>query len=111
MARCETGYLCEVCGDDVEEITDSDLYLAYVLGEVPGEQLLQRRERHILCNPERAQYIVDPAFPPVSCDGPFAKAGLDAEYVAEEEARVTRAWRRLREVRARGLPIEEYPLP
>jgi hypothetical protein len=110
MARCERGYLCEVCGGDVEEITDSDLYLAYVLGEVPGEELLQRPERHIVCNPERAQYIVDAEFPPVPCPGPFDKAGLDPEYVAEEEARVTRAWRRLREVRALGLPIDEYPL-
>ena len=110
MARCESGYLCEVCGYEVEEITDSDLYLAYVLGEVPGEQLLQRPERHITCNPERAQYIVDPAFPPVRCEGAFDKAGLDAGYVAEEEARVTRAWRRLQEVRGLGLPIDEYPL-
>ena len=36
MARCDQGYLCEVCGAEVEEITESDLYLAYVLGEVPG---------------------------------------------------------------------------
>ena len=35
MARCDQGYLCEVCGRDVEAITESDLYLRYVLGEVP----------------------------------------------------------------------------
>lgn len=110
MARCERGYLCEVCGAEVEEITDSDLYLAYVLGEVPAEELLRRRERHIACNPERAQYIVDADWPAVRCEGAFDKAGLDAGYVAEEEARVTRGWRRLREVRALGLPIELYPL-
>jgi hypothetical protein len=111
MARCERGYLCEVCGQDVGEITESDLYLAYVLGEVPPEELHLRRERHIRCNPERAQYITDPAFPPVRCEGFFAKEGLEPEYVAAEEARVTRGWRRLRELPALGLPIIEYPLP
>ena len=30
--KCEEGYLCDVCGGDVEEITDSDLYLRYVIG-------------------------------------------------------------------------------
>ena len=33
MAKCEEGYLCEVCGCDVEEISDSDLYLRFVIGE------------------------------------------------------------------------------
>src|SRR6266702_3579405 len=95
MARCEQGYLCEVCGQDVGEITESDLYLRYVLGEVPPEELHLRRERHIRCHPELAQYIVDPAFEPVPCEGFFAKETLDSQYVSEEEARVTRAWRRL----------------
>ena len=37
MAICERGYLCEVCGGDVAELAESDLYLRYVLGEVdPG---------------------------------------------------------------------------
>ena len=110
MARCEQGYLCDVCGREVEGITESDLYLAYVLGEVPGEELLHRRERHILCNPERAQYVVDPAFSPVSCGGFFDKRLLDADYVAAEEARVTRGWRRLQEVPSLGISIIEYPL-
>jgi hypothetical protein len=111
MARCERGYLCEVCGQDVGEITESDLYLRYVLGEVLPEQLHLARERHIRCNPALAQYIVDPAFPPVRCDGFFAKETLDTEYVAAEEARVTRGWRRLQELPGLGLPILEYPLP
>lgn len=111
MARCERGYLCDVCGAEVEEITDSDLYLRYVLGEVPPEQLHLSRERHIRCNPVTAQFIVDPAFEPIVCPGPFAKQCLDAASVAEEEARVTRAWRRLQELPALGLPILEYPLP
>lgn len=110
MARCEQGYLCEVCGQEVGDITDSDLYLAYVLGEVPPEELHLRRERHIRCNPERAQYIVDPAFAPVRCEGFFAKETLDADYVAAEEARVTRGWQRLQELPTLGIPIIDYPL-
>src|SRR3954467_7864004 len=111
MVRCEQGYLCDVCGQDVEAIIDSDLYLRYILGEVPPLTLTQARERHIRCNPELAQYIVDPAFEPVRCEGAFAKESLDPAYVAEEEARVTRGWRRLRELPALGVPIIEYPLP
>ncbi len=111
MAGCEQGYLCDVCGQEVEAITDSDLYLRYVLGEVPPERLHLLRERHIRCNPERAQYIVDPAFEPVRCEGAFAKESLDPAYVAEEEARVTRGWRRLQELPGLGVPIIEYPLP
>jgi hypothetical protein len=112
MAVCETGYLCEVCGEDVGELTDSDLYLRYVLGEVPPEKLHLVPERHIRCNPSLAQFIVDPAFAPVPCDGPFAKHTLDPAYVAEEEARVTRGWRRLQEIPRLGLAtIQEYPLP
>ena len=42
MAGCERGYLCTVCGQDVEEITDSVLYLRYVLGEVEWEELEPR---------------------------------------------------------------------
>jgi hypothetical protein len=111
MARCEQGYLCEVCGGEVEGIAESDLYLRYVLGEVPPEQLHALPERHVRCNPAVAQYIVDPTFPPVRCEGPFAKEGLDVAFVAEEEARVTRGWRRLQELPGSGLAILDYPLP
>jgi hypothetical protein len=110
MARCDEGYRCEVCGSDVEAITESDLYLRFVLGEVPLEVIHQAPERHIRCNPALAQYIVDPAFEPVVCDGPFGKAGFDPEYVRAEEQRVTRGWRRLQEIPTLGLTIAEYPL-
>ena len=40
MAKCEEGYLCDVCGQDVAEITDSDLYLRYVVGMLDPEVLL-----------------------------------------------------------------------
>lgn len=111
MARCDQGYLCDVCGEEVEIVTESDLYLRYVLGEVLPEALQKSRERHLRCNPAVAQFIVDPDFAPVACPGPFAKANLDAAFVAEEEARVTRGWRRLQEIPTLGLPLTEYPLP
>jgi len=110
VAKCDQGYLCDVCGQDVERITDSDLYLRYVLGEVPPLTLPRQRERHIRCNPATAQYIVDPAFEPMRCEGVFAKEHLDPAFVAEEEQRVTRGWRRLQEIPALGLAIPEYPL-
>lgn len=111
MARCERGYLCEVCGREVGSITESDLYLRYVLGEVPPEQLHLLPERHLRCNPALAQYIVDAAFEPIRCEGVFAKEGMDRAFVAIEEARVTRGWRRLQELPSLGIPIIEYPLP
>src|SRR5258707_15036398 len=90
--KCDEGYVCEVCGADVAAITDSDLYLRYVLGEVPLERLHLQRERHIRCNPELAQYIVDAGFEPVVCEGAFAKVNLDSEFVGEEERRAPRGW-------------------
>jgi hypothetical protein len=111
MAVCEQGYLCDVCGLEVELIEESDLYLRYVLGEVDPETLHVTRERHLACNPALAQFIVDGRFGPVVADGFFAKAGLDPEFVAAEEARVTRGYRRLLELPTLGGPITEYPLP
>jgi hypothetical protein len=110
VARCDQGYRCEVCGGDVENLTDSDLYLRYVLGEVPLFVMHQQPERHIRCNPALAQYIIDPGFVPVGCDGPFAKCHFDLEFVAAEEARVTAGWRRLQELPTLGVSIDEYPL-
>ena len=110
MAKCDEGYRCEVCGRDVEAIPESDLYLRYILGEVPLEMLHRLPERHITCNPALAQYIVAADFPPVTCAGPFSKAALDPEYVRGEEARVTRGWRRLRAIPTLGLTVPEYPL-
>jgi hypothetical protein len=110
MARCDEGYRCEVCGRDVEDIVDSDLYLRYVLGEVPLERLHLQRERHVRCNPALAQFIVDSAFEPVYCEGAFGKATLDPGFVASEEQRVTRGWKRLMAIPSLGLTIAEYPL-
>ncbi len=111
MANCEEGYLCDVCGGDVEELTDSDLYLRYVIGMVDPETLHTTRERHIRCNPVLAQFIVDDRFEPVVAEGNFDKRQLDPGYVWQREVLVTRGWRRLREIAGSDLPIVEYPLP
>jgi len=111
MAKCEEGYLCEVCGEDVESITDSDLYLRYVIGLVDPETLHTSRERHIRCNPALGQFVVDTEFEPVLCDGPFDKRLLDPQFVQQREAFITRGWRRLREVANSNIPIIDYPLP
>ncbi len=111
MAKCEQGYLCEVCGEEVEHITDSDLYLRYILGDVDGRALLTAPERHLRCNPTQAQFIVDEDFEPVFVEGPFDKRQMDADYVRSEEERITRGWRRLQEVASLGIPIADYPLP
>jgi hypothetical protein len=110
MAKCDQGYRCEVCGRDVEVVAESDLYLRFVLGEVPLEMLHRLPERHICCNPALAQYIVHPEFAPVLCQGVFAKSEMDPEFVAAEEQRVTRGYRRLLAIPTLGLAVPEYPL-
>jgi len=111
MAKCEEGYLCEVCGGDVEELFDSDLYLRYVVGEIDPETLHTTRERHIRCNPVLGQFIVDDDFPALTVAGDFDKRLLDGNFVRERETLVTRGWRRLKEVSGLDLAIIDYPLP
>lgn len=111
MAKCDEGYLCDVCGEDVAELTDSDLYLRYVIGLLDPEVLHTTKERHIRCNPALGQYIVDDRFSPILAEGPFDKRGLDPAYVRAQEMLVTRGWRRLVELRGSETPIIEYPLP
>jgi hypothetical protein len=110
MAACEQGYLCAVCGGEVEEITDSDLYLRFVLGEVEADFLHRLPERHVRCNPVLGQFIVAEEFAPIVLEGPFAKAHLDPQFVSAEEERVTRGYLRLRELSASSRPIADYPL-
>ena len=111
MAKCDQGYLCDVCGEDVAELTDSDLYLRYIVGMLDPEVLHTTPERHIRCNPSLAQYIVADEFDPVVVEGPFDKRTLDPEYVRQRESLLTRGGRRLNEVARSGLPIIDYPLP
>ena len=111
MAACDTGYICDVCGKDVEAIVESDLYLRYIMGEVSPLDLPKQRERHIRCNPVLAQFIVDNDFQPVAVEGEFDKRQLDAAHVRERESLVTRGYRRLSEIAHLDLPIIDYPLP
>lgn len=109
--RCEEGYLCDVCGKDVENIWESDLYLRYVIGLIDPETLHTTKERHLGCNPALAQFIVDSEFPPIAAGGDFGKELLDPQFVKEREELVTRGWRRLKELATlEGLSILEYPL-
>ena len=111
MAKCDEGYLCSVCGEDVASITESDLYLRYVVGLIDPELLHATPERHIRCNPLLAQFIVDADFEPVSVDGEFGKAELDRDYVAAREDLVTRGWRRLGEIKSLGeVSVLDIPL-
>jgi hypothetical protein len=111
MAKCDEGYLCDICGQDVAELTDSDLYLRYVIGLLDPEVLHTTKERHIRCNPSLAQYIVADDFAPIVVDGSFDKRQLDPAFVHDQETLVTRGWHRLKEVTSLGLSIIEYPLP
>ncbi len=111
MAKCDQGYLCEVCGEEVPNIGHSDLYLRFIIGEIDGRQLLSAPERHLQCNPTLSQFIVAEKFPPVTADGPFSKQELDPEFVRDREALVTRGWERLQELRGLRIPIHQYPLP
>jgi hypothetical protein len=110
MAKCDQGYLCEVCGKEVANITQSDLYLRYIIGEIDSRALLSSPERHLRCNPVLAQFITDEAFEPTQVDGPFDKRLLEPEDVSRREELVTRGWKRLSEVRRLGIPTAEYPL-
>jgi hypothetical protein len=112
MAKCDEGYLCEVCGEDVADLVDSDLYLRYVIGELDPEVLHTSKERHLRCNPTLAQFIVDERFAPVIVDGPFDKRQLDARFVADRESLVTRGYQRLHELTGGAeSAIIHYPLP
>jgi hypothetical protein len=102
MARCDQGYLCQICGEEVDGLAESDLYLRYILGEVDPERLHMEPERHIRCNPSLAQFIVSDDFEVVRLDGPFGKGNLDRSFVTIEEQRVTAAYHRLRQIQGSG---------
>jgi hypothetical protein len=55
---------------------------------------------------------VDSGFEPlnnIKTLGPFAKSFLDVGFVAEEEARVTAAWLKLKKLADSGIAIFDYP--
>ena len=111
MANCDGGYFCYHCREYVENITESELYLRYVLGEVAFDNLLKLPDGHIRCNPNIAQYIDDDRFPPVSPEeSALRKENQDPGFVRSEVEKVTRAWRHLQSLPGSGIPVEEYPL-
>lgn len=114
MAKCDEGYICAVCGQDVADITVSDLYLRYVTALIVPEVLHTTPERHIRCNPVLAQFILHPDFPAVEVVGDFDKRNLAPDVRLAREDLMTRGWLRLREIKdilARGeLAITDYPL-
>ncbi|MCH2201923.1 MAG: hypothetical protein MK102_08130 [Fuerstiella sp.] len=113
MAPCDQGYLCDICGEEVSSIRESDLYLRYVTGQIAARELLSGQERHLRCNPVIAQFIEAPEFDPITVDGPFSRFELDQESVQKQVELITRGWYRLQELakRAQSLPLSEYPLP
>lgn len=113
MAKCDEGYPCEVCGDDVTGIVDSDLYLRFVIGELDPERLHVAAERHLRCNPVLTQFIDDDRFEPPVVNGPLGKAQQDAEFVRQRTDLVTRGYQRLHEIShwAGDRDVTDYPLP
>lgn len=112
MAKCDQGYLCDICGEEVEGITESDLYLRFVTGQLPAERLLGTPERHIRCNPIEAQFIQAAGFSPVQLEGAFSKDLLDKDDVQARTALLTRGWLRLQQIAAlpEPIPVADYPL-
>lgn len=114
MAKCEEGYLCEVCGKDVENLRDSGLYLQFILGWIDPETLHTRREIHIHCLPSLAQFIDHAQFPQSDAVSPeFDRQSLDKQFVLQRTEQVTRAYRRLRELDSmpQRPAVIEYLLP
>jgi hypothetical protein len=112
--RCEEGYRCCVCQADVEQLSESVLYLRFVIGELDPEVLHTQPECHLRCQPTLAQFITDRRFdPPVIVQGPFSKSQLDPTFVRAREAMVTAGYQRLLEIQSTGgdRVILDYPLP
>ena len=113
MAKCDEGYLCQICGEEVELISHSALYLQYVIGWIDPERLHTERDCHLTCNPALAQFIVHERFPPVEIDGPLDKRQLDPGFVTERTRLITQGYQRLCELETsrRGKTVVDYPLP
>lgn len=112
MARCDEGYLCAVCGEEVKRLIDSSLYLQYVIGWISVDQLQTTPDVHLRCNPGLAQFIDTSEFtPPIDCSGEFDRRLLDPAFSKQRTQVVTQGYLRLRELqRNRNLSIEQYPI-
>ncbi|MEZ6096290.1 MAG: hypothetical protein R3C03_19030 [Pirellulaceae bacterium] len=114
MAKCDEGYLCSICGEEVSRLTDSELYLRYVVGMVAAELLHTTPDRHLRCVPSLSQFIIDDHFEPVFAEGEFDKRLLSPEIRKKRENLFSRGWVRLREIEksrsSNNLLITDYPL-
>ncbi len=113
MARCDQGYLCRVCGAEVEDIVDSELYLRFVIGEIDPETLHTQPECHLRCNLTLAQFITDSRFEPlVVAEGLFSKDALDPDFVSLRTRQINQGYDRLWEIMNDevGMSVIEYPL-
>ena len=110
MAKCDEGYLCDVCGRDVAEIADSELCTcAYVIG-LADPKSCTAKERHV--RSQSTLYVItDPAFdPPVVVRKEPFKAGPRPDD--GPRARIwSRGAGRLPELAGSELRIIDYPLP
>ena len=113
MAKCDEGYLCEVCGSPVETLAESSLYLQFVIGWIDPETLHTRSECHLRCNPNLAQYVESEEFEAVSVEGDFDKRTLDPNFVQNRAALVTRGFLHLQQLQRKrpGMTVTDYLLP
>ncbi len=113
MAKCDEGYRCEVCGFDVTSITDSDLYLRFVIGELDPEVLHTSPERHLRCNPVLSQFIQCDGFEPVVVEGDLSAVELDPGFVRQRVHLVSRGYQRLLQISEAvdNRDVTAYPLP
>lgn len=114
MAKCDQGYLCRVCGEEVEKLSQSELYLRFVIGEIDPETLHLSSECHLQCNPILSQFIDDPRFGrAVSAPKGFRAEDLDPQYAIARRELVTRGYLRLLEIQSnrKSFPqVQDYPL-
>jgi hypothetical protein len=84
-----------------------------VIGWIDPETLHTRPDCHLLCEPSLAQFVEHEDFPVVYNEGEFDRRRLDADFVAERVALITRGYHRLSQIQAKrkGLAVTDYPLP
>lgn len=115
MAQCDQGYLCQVCGHEVDKITDSSLYLRFVIGEIDPEVLHLAPDSHLACTPTLSQFIDDERLSTThAAPEMFARKHLDPAFAHTRACLVTKGYRRLWEIaknRARFQAVRDYPLP
>jgi len=114
MAKCDQGYLCRICNQEVEKLSESELYLRFVIGEIDPETLHLSSECHLDCNAVLAQFIDDHRYAGQSqVPEGFRIDDLDPQYVTQRKQLVTRGYQRLLEIQANRKAfsqVQDYPL-